>query len=193
MSDGTRGNNFAVCMMLGIAYAASIGGIATKIGTPPNVILLAFVKDNYGISIDFLDWLKVGLPLVLVFGPLSWLLLTRVLYPVERRPIEGAGKLITEQYATLGAVKPAEWATFIVFTITALCWIFRPIISEGLVSAGDSGGYLIPPLLPGLDDSGIAIIAALLLFVIPSTLHAGDFSRIGKGCQRSRIHGFKIG
>jgi sodium-dependent dicarboxylate transporter 2/3/5 len=150
--SGSIGGNFALCMMLGIAYAASIGGIGTKIGTPPNGILLAFVERNYGIAIDFLGWLKVGLPLVIVFLPLTWFLLTRVLYPVERRPIEGAQQLVAEQHAALGPVKRGEWATFIVFMLTALCWIFRPLLAR---------------VIEGLDDSGIAIIGGLLLFVIP--------------------------
>ncbi len=146
-------SNFAVCMMLGIAYAASIGGIGTKIGTPPNGIVLGFIEQNYGHTIDFVSWFKVGLPLVAVFLPLTWLLLTRVIYPVPRGRIEGARELIAAEYARLGSTSPGEWATFIVFTLTALAWIFRPLLAHHL--------------LPGLSDAGIAIAAALTLFVIP--------------------------
>ena len=151
---GGRGDaNFALCMMLGVAYAASIGGVGTKIGTPPNGILLAFVEETYGHAISFVEWLAVGLPLVIVFLPLTWLLLTRVIYPVPSARVAGARQLIAEEYARLGPVKPGEWATFIVFTITALCWMFRPLLAAKLI--------------PGLSDAGIAIIAALALFAIP--------------------------
>ncbi len=146
--------NFALCMMLGIAYAASIGGIGTKIGTPPNGIVLGFVKDTYGVEIDFATWLRVGLPLVVVFLPLTWLLLTRVIYPVPGTHIEGARELIAREYEQLGPVKPGEWAVFIVFTCTALLclWITRPWLA---------------PYVPGLSDSGIVMVAAVVLFVIP--------------------------
>jgi sodium-dependent dicarboxylate transporter 2/3/5 len=157
-------SRFALCIMLAIAYAASIGGIGTKIGTPPNGLLLAFVERNFSEHIDFVTWLKIGLPLVVVMLPVTWLLLTRVLYPVPRRPIAGARQLIEDEYARLGPVKAGEWATTVVFLGTALCWMVRPILAEGL---GTAPRYVIPPLVPGVSDTGIVIVAAMLLFVIP--------------------------
>ena len=67
--------NFALCLMLGVAYAASIGGIATIIGTPPNAILAGFIKETYGETISFARWLVIGVPLAVVFLPLTWFLL----------------------------------------------------------------------------------------------------------------------
>lgn len=157
-------DNFAVCMMLGIAYAATIGGIATKIGTPPNGIVIGFIEDTYGEQIDFARWLLVGMPLVLVFGPLTWLLLTRVLYPVPHARIEGARELIASEHAALGPANRGERATFIVFVLTALAWMIRPILAGGI---GEGPDRLLPALVPGLSDTGIAMAAALLLFVIP--------------------------
>ena len=142
-------DNFAICMMLGIAYAASIGGIGTKIGTPPNGLVLGFIEQNLGRSIGFVEWALIAMPLVVVMLPLTWLLLTRVLYPVPLARIAGAGDLIRDEYGRLGPTKPGEWVTFIVFMLTACAWITRPW------------------LLPGLSDSGIVIIASLTLFVIP--------------------------
>lgn len=78
-----------VCLMLGIAYAASIGSMGTLIGTPPNLFLRGFLEETYGIQIGFGRWMLVGLPLVAVFVPLAWLLLTRLLYPVGTTPISG--------------------------------------------------------------------------------------------------------
>ncbi|MHC4447246.1 MAG: SLC13 family permease [Planctomycetota bacterium] len=159
-----RSSNFAICMMLGIAYAASIGGIGTKIGTPPNGLLLGFVDTNFGHKIDFFQWLVIAMPLVAVFLPITWFLLTRVLYPVPRGRIEGARVLIQEEYERLGPVKTGERATFIVFTMTAACWMIRPILAKGLGTPPD---YVLAPLVPGLSDAGIVVVAALVLFVIP--------------------------
>jgi sodium-dependent dicarboxylate transporter 2/3/5 len=159
-SDGPRSSHFALCMMLGIAYAASIGGIGTKIGTPPNGFLLGFVEDTYGQEIDFVSWLAVGLPLVAVFLPLTWLLLTRVVYPVPLTRLEGARGLVREAYRGLGATKPGEWATLIVFLATAAAWITRPVLARWV---------------PGLNDTVIVMVAAVLLFVIPVNARRREF------------------
>ncbi len=154
-------SNFAVCMMLGIAYAASIGGIGTKIGTPPNGIVIGFIEQNYGRTISFVTWMKVGLPLVAIFLPVTWLLLTRVVYPVQNARIEGARALIAAEYAGLGKARPGEWVTFIVFMATAAAWMIRPVLARHVV--------------PGLSDAGIVIIASMLLFVIPVSVRNREF------------------
>ena len=158
---GGGGGNFAVCMMLGIAYAASIGGVGTKIGSPPNGLVLGFIEQNLGRSIGFVEWLVIAMPLVVVFLPVTWLLLTRVLYPVPLERIQGANQLIGDEYGRLGPVKPGEWATFVVFMLTAIAWITRPWLAERFV--------------PGLSDAGIVIIASLTLFVIPVDTRTGEF------------------
>jgi sodium-dependent dicarboxylate transporter 2/3/5 len=184
--DASR-RNFATCLMLGIAYAASIGGVATIIGTPPNVFLVGFVRDTihetWRRDIGFVQWLGIGLPLVAVFLPATWLLLTRVLYPVRLRAIEGGREFLREAAAELGPMRRGEWATLIVFLIAAALWIARPVIAFGW-SAGAAGNegelrFLIPPLVPGLSDAGIAMLAALALFVIPAG-RAGPPSEPGR-------------
>jgi len=169
------GRNFALCLLLGIAYAASIGGIATIIGTPPNVFLVGFIRNTidpqYRREISFVRWLAVGVPLTAVFLPVVWLLLTRVLYPIRITSIEGGRDLVETKYRALGPASPGEWITVIVFTLTALAWIFRPIIDRGIVDHIDPATgttiYVVPPLLPGITDTVIVMIAAMLLFVIP--------------------------
>ena len=151
-------DNFAVCMMLGIAYAASIGGIGTKIGTPPNGFVVGFIEENLGRSIGFVEWMAVAMPLVVVFLPLTWLLLTRVLYPVPLTRIAGARDLIRDEYGRLGPMQAGEWVTLIVFMLTVGAWITRPW------------------LLPGMSDSGIVIIAALALFVVPVNFRQRTFT-----------------
>lgn len=151
--------NFGVCLFLGIAYAASIGGIGTLVGTPPNLFLASFVRDQLGVEISFVRWMAVGLPLVAVFLPIVWLLLTRLLYPIRTGLIEGGRGRVREAYGSLGRVKRGEWATAIVFLLTATMWIFRPLLVRL-----DCGG--VRPFAC-LSDTGIAMIAALALFVIP--------------------------
>jgi len=156
---GESGKNFALCLMLGIAYASSIGGIGTLIGTPPNLFLASYIKNTLGGEISFVRWMGFAVPLVVVFLPLVWLLLTRVLYPIRVKRIEAGGEFIRNALRALGPMKRAEWAVFVVFALTALTWIFRPLLIK-ISIAGTRP-------LAGLTDPGIAMIAALILFVIP--------------------------
>jgi sodium-dependent dicarboxylate transporter 2/3/5 len=160
--SGGDGRNFALGLLLGIAYAASIGGIGTLIGTPPNLFLASFIRDHLGTEISFVRWMGIGLPLVALFVPLVWLLMTRVLYPVRLERIEGGAALTRDAYDKLGPMKRGEWATLIVFSLTAAGWILRPL----LVKVAWGG---VRPLA-GLSDPGIAMIAAVALFVIPVEL-----------------------
>ena len=152
-SEGPVDFNFAIALMLGIAYAASIGGLGTLIGTPPNALLAGFMLETYGLEIGFARWMIVGLPLVVVTLPLAWLLLTRLVYPIRLREIPGGRETIDREYRNLGPVKPAERRVGLVFALTALLWITRPVL-EGW--------------LPGLHDAAIAMGASLLLFVLPA-------------------------
>ncbi len=151
---------FALCLLLGIAYGASIGGMGTPIGTPPNVLLLSFLKSELGREVSFVRWMGVALPLVAVFLPLAWLLLTRVLYPIRLARIQGGRRLVAEALAELGPMVRAERAVLAVFLLAALLWITRPLLT-GLEVAGARP-------LAGLSDAGVAMLAALLLFVIPA-------------------------
>ncbi len=160
-------NNFAICLMLGIAYSASIGGTATIIGTPPNVFLVSFLGDSiaepYRTELSFARWMMIGVPLSVVFLPIVLMLLTRVLYPIGSQILEGADQLIRDELASLGPANRGEWATFFVFITAATLWIMRPVL--GSVTVGVDETAWSP--LAGLTDAGIAMTAALILFVIP--------------------------
>ncbi len=158
---------FAVCLLLSIAYAASIGGLGTIIGTPPNLFVASYLRDTLGVDLSFVTWMALGLPLVVVFLPLTWWLMTRVLHPLSRDPVEGAQRLAQQRYRDLGPANRGQLATFVVFTLTALAWMTRPLLTE-LEVAG-----LRP--LAGLSDTGIAIVAALALFTIPVDLRKRVF------------------
>lgn len=145
---------FALALMLGIAYAANIGGMGTLVGTPPNAFLAGFVQESYGIEIGFAAWLKLGLPLVLLALPLVYLVLARLMTRgAGTGDAAGAREAIRSELAALGPVTPAEKRVALVFVLAAGLWIFRP---------------LLEPWIPGLSDAGIAITCGLLLFLLPA-------------------------
>ncbi len=165
--DSQENDNFSIALLLGIAYAASIGGVGTIVGTAPNVFAVSFIQRQMGIEISFLAWMAIGLPLVIVFVPLTWWLLARMVYPVGAKAIDGLSRVLDKLQADLGPASRGEKLTLVVFVLTALAWVSRPFLNR--LSMGD-----LQPLA-GLSDSGVAIIAALLLFVIPVRPTQGEF------------------
>jgi solute carrier family 13 (sodium-dependent dicarboxylate transporter), member 2/3/5 len=159
---------FAVALLLGLAYAANIGGMGTLIGTPPNALLAGFMSESLGVQIGFGEWMLVGVPLVAVSLPVCWLLLVRVLYPVRREAIAGGAEVIRREVAGLGRISRAEWTVGIVTGCTAGAWILRP---------------LLEPFVPGLNDTSIAIGGALLLFLVPVDWRRGVFPLTWKAAE----------
>lgn len=155
-------SDLAGALMLGIAYAASIGGFATLIGTPPNALLAGFVRETYGVHVSFAQWMMVGVPVMLVLLPFTWLLLTRLVYRVDEPEIPGGRELIEAEVKSLGPVSRPERVVAVVFGLAALAWIFRPLL-EGAVPEAE------------LSDAGIAIMAALVLFLFPVDLAKAEF------------------
>jgi solute carrier family 13 (sodium-dependent dicarboxylate transporter), member 2/3/5 len=147
------GDNFALVLVLCIAYACNIGGIGTLIGTPPNALAAGFVLDTYGYDISFVKWMMGGLPIVIIGLPLMYLVLSKLIYPVYLKELPGGVELITEELEKLGELSIPEKRVAIVFAVTAFLWMVRPLI-----------GYLIPEI----SDAGIAIAAGISLFLIPS-------------------------
>lgn len=163
--EGKR--NFILCLMLGIAYASSIGGWGTIIGTAPNVLVVSYIGDNLGREISFLEWMLFGIPIVAIFLPIAWILLTRLLYPIRIDRIEGSEKLGRDEYEKLGKMNSGEWATLIVFLIAVVAWIIRPFIEDVEIAGGKP--------FANLTDAGIAIGAAFLLFVIPTRRKRNEY------------------
>lgn len=145
---------FAKILMLAIAYSASIGGMATLIGTPPNLVLAGIVEKTYHTEITFLQWFMFGFPLSVVLLLLSWLYLTRIAFKIDQKEFPGGKKEIESQLEKLGPISYQEKIIFLVFVATALAWITR--------------SFLLVKLAPNIDDTIIAILAALVLFIIPS-------------------------
>lgn len=161
---------FALALLLGIAYAASVGGLGTLIGTPPNALLAAFVLENYGYSIGFGQWMLIGLPLVAVMLLTVWTLLTKLLFPLKEVRIPGAADKIRRELAALGPMSRGEKIVAVTFAVTALLWVFRPLIDKELG-------------LP-LTDPSIAIGAALVLFLIPIDVKQGIYTMDWSWAQR---------
>jgi sodium-dependent dicarboxylate transporter 2/3/5 len=160
-ADAAARSNFGVCLMLGIAYSASIGGVATLIGTPPNAILAGMVENIYGQTISFAAWLAFGLPLSVIMLALTWFYLTRIAYPQRINVLPGVEILIAQELAELGPIKREERWVLGVFLAVSSAWIAR-----GLVNL---------PSLSMVTDASIAMAGALLLFVIPSNLAKKEF------------------
>lgn len=147
--------NFQVALLLGIAYAANIGGIATLIGTAPNMALNGFMEEQYNVSISFLDWMKVGVPVSLTLLPLAWLSLTRLSFPVNFQTSEQTQATIINMRHSLGEIKTSEKRVLFIFLFTAFLWVTRGQINN-------------IPGLEGLSDPGIAMLCGLALFLTPS-------------------------
>lgn len=152
--------NFATALMLAIAYSASIGSVGTIIGTPPNVLLVAYMSNNHGIEIGFGQWMLVGVPIAVVFLIIAWLVLVTVFKP-EMKEIPGGKELIREEIKKLGKMHQPEAVTAIVFAGAALCWIFVPILI-------DNFGWSVT-----IADAAIGLAASLLLFILPSGYKPG--------------------
>ena len=153
--DQQNKNNFQIAMLLGLAFAATIGGLATLIGTPPNALFAAFMSENYGIEISFFDWMLVGVPLTAILLPTAWLVLTRWAFPVDIRANRAAGAHLDQEREALGTITAPEKRVAIIFGLVVLGWILRRPLSAGLS-------------IDGLSDTAIALGGALLLFFIPS-------------------------
>ncbi|MFA7197942.1 MAG: DASS family sodium-coupled anion symporter [Methanoculleus sp.] len=163
----------AKCLIISIPYAASIGGIATIIGTPPNGIFISQLATIFPAAptIDFFTWMKFGVPFAAIFLILAWLWLTQVSYRRMVTTLPSAKGLIREELEKLGSLSMGERWTLIVFTLTALAWVFA--------QTKDIGGFIIPGLdmiFPGIKDSTIAIFGALLLFLLPVDWKEGIFT-----------------
>ncbi len=154
---------FAVALMLGIAYAASIGGVGTLIGTPPNAFRAAFLEEGDGVEVGFARWLRIGVPLVAVMLPIAWLVLTRIVAPIDLGAEAHPDNVIATEIEAMGPMSRGERTVLVVFVLTATLWILRPLISAQ-----------VPGI--GLNDSTIAILGGLLLFVLPVDLAKGEFA-----------------
>ncbi len=160
---GGMGLNFPAALLLGVAYASSIGGVTTITGTQPNLLLIGFLKD-VGVEISWSQWLPLGGVLLVVMLPLAWLILTRVALPIRVDTVPGASDFLRNEYLSLGRLGRGEKVVITVFSLVALGWIMRVPTTNWLEGTDHEW---IGARLGLLKDSGIAMIGAIALFLIP--------------------------
>ena len=148
-------HDFQISMLLGLAYSASIGGLATLIGTPPNALLVGFMAESHGIEISFARWMVVGIPVSAVMLPIAWIALTKFLFPVNIPASDVVSDHLHELREEIGAMTTPERRVAVVFATVIFCWMLRRPLTDLLG-------------ISGVSDAGIVMTAALLLFVLPS-------------------------
>jgi len=145
---------FGKALMLAIAYSASIGGISTLIGTPPNLVLAGVVEKMYGIEITFAQWFMFGFPISCVLLFICWQYLTRIAFSFQQKGFPGGRAEIKRQLDTLGKITYEEKLVLVIFVTTALAWISR--------------SFFLKKIIPSIDDTIIAMIGGIVLFLIPT-------------------------
>jgi sodium-dependent dicarboxylate transporter 2/3/5 len=160
--NGKHTHNTTPALLLGIAYAATIGGMGTIVGTPPNALFAAFMYESYGIEISFFRWMLIGVPLVVVLLPIAWLVLTRVAFRVGAEERLQSAETLEDKLSALSPISRAERLVATLMVLVAGGWIFRPLLTTAF------------PWLH-LSDPGIAMTGALLLFLLPVDLKRGRF------------------
>ena len=151
--------NFQTALLLGIAYAATIGGISTPIGTAPNIVVISLIQEQ-GLEVSFNQWMLLALPISVIMLVGGWWLLTNIIFPVNISANKETQNSLQKMYLDLGVMSVDEKRVLIIFTLTALAWMFRDLLDNTY-------------LLQGLTDYGIAIIAALAVFITRSSKGSG--------------------
>ena len=151
-ADSKEVEHFTIGLMLVIAYSCSIGGIATLVGTPPNAFFAGFMLETYDVSIGFVEWMQVGVPMALIALPVMYFVVTRVVYPIKIREIPGGAAFIDSELAAMGRMSRPEKMVMVLFIAAAVLWMTRPLLA---------------PMIPGLSDAGIAMGVGILFFLLP--------------------------
>ena len=154
--------NFALSVMLGIAFSANAGGIATVIGTPPNSVLIGLLENEYQIEVSFLKWMTIGLPFSIIMLTICYLVLVKWMFPSKQLKFQASREVIDEELQKLGPTSGKEKMVLVIFGCTVFLWIFRTVINK-----------FIPGL--GLSDTMISMLAAIALFTLPYNLRRSDF------------------
>jgi sodium-dependent dicarboxylate transporter 2/3/5 len=165
---GRAAGGFGVCCLLGIAYAGSIGGMATPIGSPPNAIAIGFLDRQYGLKVSFFQWMCLAAPVSAVMLVVAWLYLTKIMYRLGREEIPGGRAMIERSLRELGSMSRGEKSVMAVFFATVAAWVLREPLLRLFPGTGAWLG-------PRIDDTTIAVCAAVVLFVLPVDLRRRVF------------------
>lgn len=160
LGERTHDHRFTLSLMLGIAWSCSIGGLGTIIGTPPNAFVVAFMEEQAGVTISFLDWMKLGIPVVLVMVPIAWLTLTKIVFPFDANSVSGGEKVVDSELKKLGKTTTAEKRVLMIFGLMVILWVSAS--SENIKALG-------------INNTTVAIGGGILMFLIPAGNKARDF------------------
>ncbi len=156
-----KDQNFALSIMLGIAFSANIGGMATIVGTPPNMVMVGVMKDQYDIDIGFFNWMKMGVPFAITLLFIAYFFIVKVFYPNNLGQLKSSGDIIDTELKKLGKVSRSEKVVLVIFLTTAFLWMIRSKLQI---------------YFPQITDTGISMLGALALFVFPLDLKNGKFT-----------------
>ena len=159
---------FGKSLMIAIAYSASIGGMATLIGTPPNMVFSGVVEQSYGIKINMFDWMKFGVPISSLLLLICWLYLTKIAFKFKNEEFSSGREEIIKQVKKLGRFSYEEISVLIVFTLTAISWILRGYLDDYIIPVLESITNFSLGWMSNIDDSIIAVFFAIILFIIPT-------------------------
>ena len=160
---------FDTALMLGIAYAATIGGMSTIIGTAPNLVFVSFMEEQYGVVIDFFSWMKLGVPVAIVMLFSAWVILTKIVFPTNFNASTETKNKLKSMLIELGPLTKDEIKIAFIFSFAVIAWITSRLVRETF-------GI-------GIEDAGVAIIVSILLFMIPSSNMKNDLMQWDKTAQ----------
>ncbi len=155
--------NFALGLMLAVGYAATLGGLATIIGTPPNVVFIGLLNDFNGQQISFGQWMLIGVPVAFVLLVANYFIVTRILFPSRLDTIKGSEQLISTKLNELGSLRREEKLVLTIFLLTSFFWIFQQLFNNLIFKA------------EVLNDTNIAMAGGLLMFIVPVSLKESKF------------------
>ena len=170
-SSALTQRNFSTAIVLCVSYGATIGGLATLVGTPTNALVVGFMQENYGETISFAQWLAFGLPTVLALMPIAWLVLVKIAFPFELGSQAQAGAAVRRALADLGPMTVAERRVAVIFVLTASAWVFGPLLR-------------MLPGFGGLNDTSVALIAGVSLFLVRNGTAEGGALLAGPDIRR---------
>ncbi|MFI2819769.1 MULTISPECIES: SLC13 family permease [Halomonadaceae] len=167
LGNGDDTPKFSAAVLLGIAYAITIGSMATLIGQPPMALMRAYMADTHGLSIGFGHWMLVGVPFSFTMLVLAWFVLNKLVFRSEVENIQGGRAMIASELERMGRLSPEEARVLMVFGGAVFCWVCLPLIAR-ILSVQN-----VLPWLSNINDTSVAILAAILMFVIPASKGKG--------------------
>lgn len=167
LGNGDDTPKFSAAVLLGIAYAITIGSMATLIGQPPMALMRAYMEDTHGLTIGFGHWMLMGVPFSFTMLMLAWVVLNKLVFRSEVDDIHGGRHMIETELKAMGRLTVEERRVLMVFAGAVFCWVFLPLIAR--ITAVQEA----MPWLSNINDTSVAILAAILMFVIPASKGRG--------------------